>query len=360
MSDSSAPRVVRSGFGALPGGQPVDLFTLTAGAVEARIAAYGATLVSLRTPDRDGAMADVVLGFDNLSGYLGEQPYLGATIGRVAGRIPRARFTLDGAEYGLAANDGRNTLHGGRRGFDKHVWTAGPFETPNAAGVALRRISPDGEEGFPGNLDVSVTYTLTPGGTLSVEYAATTDAPTPVALTNHSYFNLSGDARRDVLGHVLTVDADRFLPVDAGLIPTGERRAVVRTPFDFGRPHALGARIASDDPQLAFGRGYDHAFVLALVGPDTFHFAARLEDPASGRTMEVWTTEPALQFYAGGQLDGSVVGRGGVAYHKHAGVALETQPVPPGWYDPAPSSILRPGEAYRSRTEFRFGTTEAR
>ncbi len=351
--------VTQEPFGVLPDGDSVQAFTLTnAHGVQARVITYGAIIQSLKVPDRNGNLGDVVLGFDDLAGYLGETPYFGAIIGRYGNRIGGARFELDGAVYQLAANNGPNHLHGGVRGFDKVVWDAEAVEAGSWAGVVFRRTSPAGEEGYPGTLTVQVSYTLTDADELVFEYHATTDAPTPVNLTQHSYFNLAGDGSGDVLGHLLTLHASRFTPVDAGLIPTGEIASVERTPFDFRTPHAIGERIGDDDEQLRLGGGYDHNFVLDREGaaPDTLALAARVEEPGTGRFMEVRTTEPGVQFYSGNFLDGSITGKNGAVYGHRYGFCLETQHFPDSPNKPLfPSTILRPGEEYRTRTVLKFG-----
>jgi aldose 1-epimerase len=348
--------ITREPFGTTPDGTPVELFTLrNAAGVEARVATYGGTLVSLRLPDREGRMADVVLGFDDLEGYLGPHPWFGALIGRYANRIWRGRFTLDGRTYTLPRNLGGNHIHGGPHGFDRVVWDAAPFRTPRGAGVVLNHVSPAGHQGYPGRLAVQVTCTLTAGNRLAFDYHATTDRATPVNLTHHAYFNLAGEGAGDVAGHELTLNASRYLPVDSALLPTGECRAVAGTAFDFTTPWRLGARIDDDDPQLALGGGYDHCFVLDPADGDPA-FAARLVEPASGRMVEVFTTEPGIQLYTGNALDGGIAGKGGRPYRRRAGVALETQHFPDSPNHPAfPATILRPGQQYASRTVYRFG-----
>lgn len=351
--------VTQEPFGVMPDGDSVQAFTLTnAHGVQARVISYGAIIQSLKVPDRNGTLGDVVLGFDSLEGYLGETPYFGALIGRYGNRIGGARFELDGVTYRLAANNGPNHLHGGVRGFDKVVWDARPVQGADRVGVAFSRTSPAGEEGYPGTLAVEVTYTLTEADELLFEYHATTDAATPVNLTQHSYFNLAGDGSGDVLGHMLTLNASRFTPVDAGLIPTGEIASVERTPFDFGTPRAIGERIGADDEQIRLGGGYDHNFVLDREGaaPDALVLAARVEEPTTGRFMEVRTTEPGLQFYSGNFLDGSITGKNGAVYGHRNGFCLETQHFPDSPNRPLfPSTILRPGEEYRTRTVLKFG-----
>jgi len=352
----NTPAVTRAAFGRLPDGGPVESFTLTnAGGVELRAISYGAIIVSLHVPDREGRLDDVVLGHDDLEGYLAKPAYFGALVGRYGNRIAGGRFTLDGRTYTLATNNGPNHLHGGVRGFDKQLWKAEPFEKPGATGIVFTRVSPDGEEGYPGNLDVRVTYTLTDGNEVSFEYLATTDKPTVVNLTQHSYFNLAGDGKRDVLGHELTIDADRFTPVDKTLIPTGVLAPVAATPFDFRKPAAIGARIGADDEQIRNGGGYDHNFVLNRRG-EGLSRAARVFEPTTGRTMDVATTEPGVQFYSGNFLDGSIKGKGGRAYARRYGFCLETQHFPDSPNKPAfPSTVVRPGQEYRSKTVLTFG-----
>ena len=357
-SERPAGSVVQEPWGTTPNGEVVTLYTLTnAHGMTVRVTNYGGIIVSLQFPDRTGRPADVVLGYDSLAGYLRGSPYFGSIIGRYGNRIAKGRFSLDGRSYTLATNNGPNHLHGGVRGFDKVVWSAEPFEGPDSAGLVFRYTSPDGEEGYPGTLRATVTYTLPRDrNELIFDYQATTDRPTPVNLTQHSYFNLSGDGTGDVLDHVVTLHAARYTPVDSTLIPTGELRAVDATPFDFRTPAAIGARIGQDDEQLRYGRGYDHNFVLDKTGGDTGPtFAARVHDPASGRVMEVYTTEPGLQFYTGNFLDGTLRGKSGVVYGHRYGFCMETQHFPDSPNKPEfPSTILRPGEEYRSRTVYRF------
>jgi aldose 1-epimerase len=342
-------------FGQTANGAPVDLYTLTnAHGVEVKLMTYGAAITSIRTPDRSGAMGQIVLGFDELAPYLTQTAYLGAIVGRYGNRIGKAQFALDGATYQLAANNGVNSLHGGVVGFDKVVWSAEPVDDAEGKGVRFTYVSRDGEEGFPGELTAHVTYQLTDDDELIISYAASTTKATPVNLTNHAYFNLSGDVKRDILGHELTINADAFTPVDAGLITTGEVRAVAGTPFDFRAPAAIGARIGADDEQLRFGLGYDHNWVLNKPAPGALATAARLSDPESGRVLEVRTTEPGLQFYSGNFLDGSATGRGVAFAHRWA-LCLETQHFPDSPNKPDfPSTILRPGETYRSQTVLAF------
>jgi aldose 1-epimerase len=336
-------------FGELPDGTPNDIFTLTNGrGLKARLMTYGAILVSLEVPDRNGKPADIVLGYDSLDGYVQNNPYFGSIVGRYGNRIAKGRFTLDGVTYELATNNGENHLHGGIKGYDKVVWKAEPVHGEGEVGVKFSHLSPDGEEGYPGNLNISVTYTLTDRNELELTYEATTDKATPVNLTHHSYFNLAGEG--DILGHELMINADAYTPVDAGLIPTGEIRPVKDTPFDFTTPHTIGERIAQVEG------GYDHNFVLRGDG-GKLDLAARVEEPGSGRVMEISTTEPGLQFYSGNFLDGTITGKGGRVYIKHAGFCLETQHFPDSPNKPNfPSTILRPGDTYKSLTIHKFST----
>ncbi|MCY2932493.1 MAG: galactose mutarotase, partial [Planctomycetota bacterium] len=318
-------------YGSLPDGRQAMLYTLVnRHGLRARLTDFGAILVSLETPGRDGRLADVTLGYDGLDGWVGDRCYMGATAGRYANRIAKGRFSLDGRAYQLATNDGPNHLHGGVKGFNKVLWAGRGVEAPGARGVAFRYVSPDGEEGYPGTLDVTVTYTLTDANELTVDYAATTDSPTVVNLTHHSYWNLRGGVGGlgETLAHELALHADRFTPSDATLIPTGERKAAAGTPMDFTHPTAIGARIAQ------VPGGYDHNW--ALRGPaGVLSPAARVFEPDSGRVMEILTTEPGIQFYSGNFLDGTVRGKGGAAYQKHAGLCLETQHFPDSPNQPA-------------------------
>jgi aldose 1-epimerase len=348
-------------FGTTPDGDPVDLITLSgAGGLELDVSTYGGIVTRLLAPDRDGQLADVVLGHDTLEPYLAGTPYFGAIVGRYGNRIAGGCFALDGMEYTLAVNDGMHHLHGGERGFDKVVWDAETRSNGVAggpeAGVVFSFVSPDGDEGYPGALSVRVTYALTSDAALRIDYEARTDAPTVVNLTHHGYWNLAGHGMGDVLEHELSIAASRFTPVDETLIPTGELRSVEGTPLDFRSPTAVGSRIEAHDEQLGFGGGYDHNFVLdGWKGEEAPKPAAVLRDPASGRTMEVLTTEPGLQFFSGNFPDWRTVGKGGAVYGHRTGLCLETQHFPDSPNQPAfPSTVLRPGETYRSTTVYRF------
>lgn len=344
-------------FGTTTDGTPVEVYTLrNANGIEARVTNYGGIILSLQVPDRAGHLDDIVLGYDSLAGYLKESPYFGAIVGRYGNRIAGGHFTLDGKTYDLAVNNGANHLHGGIKGFDKVVWKAEPFARAGERGLVLTYTSPSGEEGYPGTLDVRVTYTLTDANELIFDYHATTDQATPINLTQHSYFNLAGAGNGDILGHQVTINADRFTPVDSTLIPTGELRNVAGTPFDFRTPSTIGARIGQTDQQLVFGMGYDHNYVLnrpdTATGPTP---AAKVVEPTTGRVMEVLTTEPGMQFYSGNFLDGSLVGKKGAAYKHRYGFAMETQHFPDSPNQPNfPSTILRPGQEYQTRTIYRF------
>ena len=337
-------------FGQTPDGRQVALYTLTnPNGIKARITNFGAILVSLEVPDRDGGSADITLGFDALDGYLGEHPHFGATVGRYANRIGKARFVLNGTEYNLAANNGENHLHGGIKGFDKVVWKLEDLRAESdEAVVKMSYVSEDGEEGYPGNLACSVTYTLTEDDELKISYEADTDKATVVNLTNHSYFNLAGQGTGDVLGHELMLNAEKYTVVDEGLIPTGENRSVKDSPMDFTISASIGSRIEQVEG------GYDHNYVLKSGG-GSLALCARAYEPTSGRVMEVYTTEPGVQFYTGNFLDGSVTGKGGKVYKKHYGFCLETQHFPDSPNKPDfPSVVLDPGQKYATTTVFKF------
>jgi aldose 1-epimerase len=336
--------------GKTPDGAPIEAYTLRSeGGAIAKVISYGATLVKLWMPDRDGNLSDVVLGFDSAERYVGPHPHFGGIVGRYANRIAKGKFTLDGKEYQLDINNPPNSLHGGKVGFDRRMWTAHPSADASTAAVRFSHLSADGEEGFPGDLKVSATYTLTHNNELRIDYTAQADKPTPLNLTNHTYFNFAGNG--DVLGHVLQLDADSYTPVDATLIPTGEIWPVAGTPLDFRKPAAIGAHIAEIGGNPG---GYDHNFIVnGKAG--TLRHAARVYEPSTGREMEVWTTEPGIQFYSGNFLDGTVKGKKGVSYAKHSGFCLETQHYPDSVNHPNfPSVILRPGETYNQTTVFGF------
>ena len=333
----------------------MDAFTLrNAHEMVVRLIAYGGSIVSIELPDRDGLPADIVLGYDSVEGYEADRSYFGALIGRYANRIARGRFTIDGHTHAVTVNDGPNHLHGGRRGFHKVPWNVTPFEDGDVTGALLSYTSVTGDEGYPGTLSVSVLVTLNDDNELAFDYAAVTDEPTPVNLTHHGYFNLAGHDAGDVRGHELTIAASRYTPVDATLIPTGQLRDVTGTPFDFRTPRLIGAALTADDEQLRIAGGFDHNFVLDRDDDSEISLAARLHDPGSGRTVEIFTTEPGLQLYSGQAL-GGVVGKGGHTYGLNAGVALETQHFPDSPNQAAfPNTILRPGDGFTSRTVYRF------
>ena len=341
--------VDKQAFGQTPEGTPVDLYSLADGKIEVRIMAYGGIIVSLRTPDRKGKLDDVVLGCDSVEKYVAQTAHFGGIIGRYANRIAHGSFQLDGQTYSIPKNDGDNALHGGIRGFDKVVW--GAKQIPD--GVELTYVSKDGDQGFPGTLTTTVRYTLS-GGALRIEYSATTDKDTVLNLTNHSYFNLAGQGKGDILGHVVKIDGSRMTPVDATLIPTGELKLVGGTPFDFRTPHAIGERIDADDPQLRLGHGYDHNFVLDHA-PGQLAEAAEVYEPTTGRILEVLTTEPGVQLYSGNFLDGSITGKEGLVYNRRYALCLETQHFPDSPNHPSfPSTELKPGQEVHGVTVFRF------
>jgi aldose 1-epimerase len=361
LQDRQEATVTAAPFGRMPDGKVVEVYTLTnRTGMQVRAITYGAIIQAIRVPDKAGRLGDVTLGYDSLQGYLANSPYFGAVVGRYANRIARGRFTLGGRTYRLATNNGPNQLHGGMKGFDKVVWAAEPFRKGDTVGVRLDHISPSGDEGYPGTLRARVTYSITPANELIVEFRATTDRPTPVNLSQHTYFNLAGEGKGDILGHVLTIHAERYTPVDPTLIPTGELANVAGTPFDFRAPTPIGLRIDQRDPQLENGHGYDHNLVLNRTGPGLVH-AVHVLEPSTGRTLDISTTEPGLQFYSGNFLDGTIAGKSGHAYRHRSGLALETQHFPDSPNHPRfPSTILRPGQEYRSRTVFAFGVEQGR
>jgi aldose 1-epimerase len=345
-------------FGALEDGTVVHRWTLTGdGGMTVRVLTYGGIVQAVELPGDDGRPVGLALGFATLDAYVADnRPYFGALVGRYANRIAGGRFTVDGRAFQVPVNDPPNSLHGGPEGFDKRVWSASDASGPDGAAVELAYTSPDGEMGFPGALAVRVRYGVGPGNQLRIDYRASTDAPTVVNFTNHTYFNLAGEAAGPVDGHLVQLYADHYTPTDAANIPTGRVAPVADTPFDFTSPHAIGERIHADDEQLRFGLGYDHNFVLRpAAGEDGLAPAARVQDPASGRVLEVATSEPGVQLYSGNHLDGTLVGAGGVAYGPRAGLALETQHFPDSPNQPGfPSTVLRPGEVWRSATVYRF------
>jgi aldose 1-epimerase len=351
----AGPGVTEQPYGTADG-EEVTLFTLTnSSGMTVEIMNYGGIIQSIWVPDRNGEMANVTLGFDNLEQYLAGHPYFGNITGRYANRIALGTFELEGETYELAINNDPNSLHGGEKGFDKYVWEAEVLE--DAIGVRLHRVSPDGEEGYPGNLDVTVTYTLTEDNEIQIDYHATTDAATVVNLTNHAYFNLAGEGNGSILDHELQLMASTYTPVDETLIPTGEIAPVADTPMDFTEPHAIGERIRNDFEQLVIGRGYDHNYVLDREDDDSLVLAARVVEPASGRVLEVLTTEPGIQFYAGNFLDGTVIGASGRMYRQGDGFALETQHFPDSPNQPEfPTTVLNPGEEFNSTTVYAFST----
>jgi len=357
---SMAATASRSHFGDLPDGRGVDAVTLSNGqGMSARVIAYGAILQSLSAPDRGGHSGDVVLGFDDLKGYLGKSPYIGASVGRYANRIANGQFTLDGKVYSLAKNNGPNSLHGGTAGFDKRLWEIVEVKNGPAASVTLAYTSADGEEGYPGTLKVRVTYALTESNELTVTYQATTDKPTIVNLTNHSYFNLGGaTAGHDVMEQELTIPADTITPVNATLIPDGRFLPVAGTPFDFRASTQIGSRIRDGrDQQLVYGQGYDHNFVVTRAPTPDLHRLARLTDRRTGRTMDVLSNQPGVQFYSGNFLDGTLVGKGGKVYRQGDGLCLEPQIFPDTPNQPALGSArLNPGQNYENRIVYRFST----
>jgi aldose 1-epimerase len=349
--------ISESSFGTTADGEGVTLYTLqNRPGMKVEITNYGGTIVSLTAPDREGRFEDIVLGYESLAEYEQGSPYFGSLIGRYGNRIGKARFALDGKIHHLTVNDGPNHLHGGDRGFDKVVWDAQAEESENGPGLSLNYTSAAGEEGYPGTLSVTVRYTLTHDNRLVIEYEAQADEATPVNLTHHSYFNLAGNAERDILGHELEIKAEHFTPVDATLIPTGEIRPVAGTPFDFRIAKPIGRDIGADDEQIRFGLGYDHNWVVDKVAEGRWRHVATLSDPGSGRVMTVHSTEPGIQFYSGNFLDGSITGKG-VVYGHRSGLCLETQHFPDSPNKPGfPDTILRPGEVYRTTTAYAFST----
>jgi len=351
----NAGTITKATFGKLPDGQEVYLYTLTnVNGLEMKVTNYGGLITALKTPDRLGVLEDIVLGYDSLTGYLKESPLFGALVGRYANRIAKARFKLEGKEYTLAANNGPNSIHGGKKGFDKVVWNAEEELSTRGPSLELTYLSKDMEEGFPGNLKVQVTYTLANSNALEITYQATTDKTTIVNLTQHSYFNLTGNAKHDILDHGLMIQADSIVAIDEMLLPTGKLKRVVGTPLDFTTPHRVGDRIDDPDEQLKLVRGYDHCFVLR-ISADSLKRAATLYEPLSGRIVDVFTTAPGIQLYSGNFLSGSITGKGGVVYKKRYGICFETGAFPDSPNQPKfPSTILHPGEEYKTSTVFKF------
>jgi aldose 1-epimerase len=358
---AAAATVEKAPFGTMPDGTVVDAYTLTNDrGMRVRVLTFGGIIQSIEVPDRDGNVGNVVLGFSDLDDYRTKNPYFGTITGRYANRLGKGRFALDGKTYQLATNNGPNALHGGAEGFDKKVWAAREVSAADAAALELTYTSPAGEEGYPGTLAVKVTYRVTDANELAIDYEATTDAPTVVNLTSHSYFNLAGEGSGSILDHQLTLNASAFTPVDATLIPTGEISKVAGGPMDFTRPTTIGARIGDGDEQLVFGRGYDHNWVLDKPVAGAMTLAARVREPTTGRVMEIHTTEPGIQFYAGNFLDASLVGTSGKMYRQSDGFCLETQHFPDSPNKPGfPSTVLRPGETYRTTTIHKFTTDRA-
>jgi aldose 1-epimerase len=347
--------ITKASFGQTLDGQAVEIYTLknTSGA-EAKIMTYGGIVQSLIMPDKNGKLADIVLGYDTLDGYLTNSPYFGALIGRYGNRIGGAQFTLDGKTYTLATNNNGNTLHGGLKGFDKVVWTARPLPSAQGPALIMTYVSKDGEEGFPGNLQITAIYTLTEDDTLRLEFTAQTDQPTVVNLTHHSYFNLAGQGNGDILGHIVYINSEVTTPVDKDLIPTGQYASVNGTPFDFRKPTAIGARINDPDAVLQYGPGYDHNWVISKP-TGQLGLQARVTEPTSGRVMEVWSDEPGLQFYAGNFLDGTITGKGGAVYQRRTGFCMEPQHFPDSPNKSNfPSTVLLPGQKFQSVIVYKF------
>ncbi len=348
--------ITEQAWGVLPTGETISLYTLrNEKGVETKISNYGGRIVTLKVPDRAGKLDDVVLGYDTLEPYTKPNPFFGTLVGRYANRIANGEFTLNGKKYTLAKNNGPNSLHGGLQGFDKKAWQAQISQDGNS--LQLTYLSKDGEEGYPGNLTAVVTYSLGSDNALKIDYAATTDADTVLNLTNHSYFNLAGHGSGNILTHLLMINADKFTPVNANLIPTGELKSVEGTPFDFREPTAIGARIDSPDQQMQYGKGYDHNFVLNGSG-GVPSLAARIVEPVSGRVMEVHTTQPGVQLYTSNHIEGNIAGKDGATYHFRGAYCFETQHFPDSPNQPSfPTTVLKPSETYRQSTIFKFSAT---
>lgn len=359
QQNTAKANIQKEPFGTTQDGQETTLYTLTnTNGVEAKISNYGGVVVSLKVPDKNDKMGDVVLGYDSLAGYENNSAYFGAIIGRYGNRIAKGEFTLDGKTYTLATNNNTNHLHGGEKGFNRRVWNATEVNQDSIVGLKLTYVSEDMEEGYPGKLNVEVTYTLRNDDALAIDYKATTDKKTIINLTNHSYFNLTGDANNDILDHKLMLNASKFLPIDSTLIPTGELKSVEGTPFDFQEPTAIGKNIDANDQQITYGLGFDHCWVLNKSG-SAMSLAATVYEPESGRFMEVMTTEPGIQFYSGNFLDGSTRGKYGIAYEKRYGFCLETEHFPDSPNQPEfPSVELSPGETYTTSTVYKFSVKD--
>lgn len=357
QAEAGGPSITKKHFGTLSNGRTVDVYTLrNSNGMRVKILTYGGILQSIEVPDSGGETANVTLGFDNLSDYVKKSPYFGCLVGRYANRVAKGRFTLDGKTYRLATNDGPNHLHGGNKGFDKRVWQARPFKRHHGVGLVLTYTSPNGEEGYPGTLRTKVVYTLSDDNRIRMDYRATTSRPTILNLTNHAYFNLRGEGNGRILGHELQINASRYTPVDKTLIPTGKIARLGGTPLDFREPTAIGDRIGSTNQQIVRGGGYDHNYVLDSRGPG-LKPAARVVEPDSGRVLEVITDQPGLQFYSGNFLDGTLRGTGGHLYQKRSGFALESQHFPDSPnHGNFPSTVLRPGDVYRTTTIYAFST----
>ena len=358
MSNTPKGTITQSDFGTSPDGKPVELYTLAnSKGMTATIMTYGGIVTSLKVPDKDGNFGDVVLGYDNLDSYVKSSPYFGALIGRYGNRIAAGKFTLDDTTYQLATNNGVNSLHGGLKGFDKVVWTARPMPTTHGPSLILTYVSPGMEEGYPGTLSVTAIYSITEDNELRLDYSATTSAKTVVNLTHHSYFNLAG--KGEILNHVAIINADKFTPVDATLIPTGELRPVQGTPFDFTTPHTIGERIGdTNDEQIVRANGYDHNFVLNKKGNE-LSFAAEMYEVTSGRILQVFTTEPGIQFYSGNFLDGTLTGKGGWTYQFRDGFCFEPQHFPDSPNHPEfPTTVLNPGETYQNTIIYKFSVKQ--
>lgn len=357
---ADAMHVEKAPFGKTADGTAVDIYTLTnSHGMTAKIITYGARLTYISAPDKNGKMANVVEGFDSLAPYLTNVPYFGATIGRFGNRIANGKFTLDGKTYTLAQNDGPNNLHGGVKGFDKRVWTAKPFEDAKGPGVEMTYVAADGEEGFPGKMTPHVYYQLTSDDSLSIVYDATTDKPTPVNLTNHSYFNLTGDVNKSAMDHILMLNADHYTPINEHLIPTGDIAPVAGTPFDFRQPTKIGLRINEKNQQITYAGGYDHNWIINQKKPNAMTLVGTLYDPESGRLMTTYSTEPGVQFYAGNFLDGKDPAKGGTGFKHRTAVTLETQHYPDSPNHPNfPTTIVQPGQTYHSVTVYTFSAVK--